>query len=137
MNRGDFVTVAAQGDFGKPRPALVIQADAFADHSTVTVMLLSSTLVDAPLLRLNIEPSKNNGLSKPSQIAVDRVYTGRREQFGPVIGHMTMPPCLRSRAPSPRSSASRIKKGLPPFSSGRPFHELRTLQDAGAICRQN
>jgi mRNA interferase MazF len=88
MNRGDFVTVAAQGDFGKPRPALVIQADAFASHSTVTVLLLSSTLVDAPLLRLNIEPGPSNGLSKPSQIAIDRIYTGRREKFGPVIGHI-------------------------------------------------
>jgi mRNA interferase MazF len=88
MNRGDFVTVAAQGDFGKPRPALVIQADAFAGHSTVTVLLLSSTLVDAPLFRISIEPSETNGLSKPSQIAVDRVYTGRREKFGALIGHI-------------------------------------------------
>jgi mRNA interferase MazF len=37
VQRGDFVTVALQGDFGKPRPALVIQADSFADHATVTV----------------------------------------------------------------------------------------------------
>ena len=38
MMRGDFVTIAMQGDFGKPRPALVIQADPFNAHSSVTVL---------------------------------------------------------------------------------------------------
>jgi mRNA interferase MazF len=46
VQRGDFVTVALQGDFGKPRPALVIQADAFADHATVTVLLVSSAIIE-------------------------------------------------------------------------------------------
>ena len=36
--RGDFVTIAMQGDFGKPRPALVIQSDQFNGHATVTVL---------------------------------------------------------------------------------------------------
>lgn len=48
MNRGDFVTVAMPGDFGKPRPALVIQSDLFLAHGTVTVLLVSSLLVEAP-----------------------------------------------------------------------------------------
>ena len=52
MKRGEFVTVALQGDFGKPRPALVVQSDKFNDtHATVTVLLVSSELVDAPLFR--------------------------------------------------------------------------------------
>jgi len=34
MNRGDFVTLAMQGDFGKPRPALVIQSDQFNEHAS-------------------------------------------------------------------------------------------------------
>lgn len=45
--RGDFVTVVMQGDFGKPMPALVIQADAFGQHATVTVLPVTSTLVAA------------------------------------------------------------------------------------------
>ena len=49
MNRGDFVTIAMQGDFDKPRPALVIQSDQFGGHATVTVLLVSSALVNAPL----------------------------------------------------------------------------------------
>ena len=52
MNRGDFVTIAMQGDFGKPKPALVIQSDQFNEHATVTVLLVSSLMVDAPLLLL-------------------------------------------------------------------------------------
>ena len=49
MIRGDFVTIAMQGDFGKPRTALVIQSDPFNEHVTVTVLPVSSALVDAPL----------------------------------------------------------------------------------------
>jgi mRNA interferase MazF len=54
MKRGDLVTVAMTGDFGKPRPAVVIQADQFGHTGTVTVLLLSGTLVDAPLIRLTV-----------------------------------------------------------------------------------
>lgn len=35
MKRGDVVTVVLPGAFGKPRPALVIQSDLFADHPSV------------------------------------------------------------------------------------------------------
>ena len=51
MKRGDFVTVALQGDFGKPRPALVIQSDLFDAHSSVTVLLLSSKIIDTLVVR--------------------------------------------------------------------------------------
>lgn len=54
MMRGDFVTIAMQGDFGEPRPALVIQADQFDAHTTVTVLPVTSTLVAAPLLRITV-----------------------------------------------------------------------------------
>lgn len=60
--RGDLVTVAMQGDFGKPRPALVIQADQFNEHATVTVLPLTSALVAAPLLRITIKPSHSTQL---------------------------------------------------------------------------
>ena len=65
MKRGDLVTVALQGEHGKPRPALVIQSDLFAQlTSTVTVALLTSTPVNAPLLRIPIEPSQADGLQQ-------------------------------------------------------------------------
>ena len=86
MNRGDFVTIALQGDFGKPRPALVIQADQFIGHSTATVLLVTSTLVDAPLFRVAVQPSEKNGLKKPSHIMVDKAMTVNREKIGKAFG---------------------------------------------------
>ena len=56
MRRGDLVTVALQGDQGKPRPALVVQADQFAGLQGVTVLPLTGMLMEAPLLRIEIEP---------------------------------------------------------------------------------
>ena len=88
MRRGDLVTVAMPGDFGKPRPALVIQSDRFAETATVTVLLLSATLVEAPLLRPTVQPTAGNGLRKPSQVMVDKVMTIRRDKLGPAFGHL-------------------------------------------------
>lgn len=86
MRRGDFVTIAMPGDFGKPRPAFVIQANPFNEHATVTVLLLSSTLVDAPLLRITVDPDERNGLLKRSQIMIDKAMTVRRDKLGPAFG---------------------------------------------------
>ena len=86
MNRGDFVTISKQGDFGKPRPALVIQADQFDKHATVTVLLVSGTLVDAPLLRVTIQPDDANGLQKPSQVMIDKTMTVKRDKLGKAFG---------------------------------------------------
>lgn len=88
MMRGDLVTIAMQGDFGKPRPALVIQADLFDEHATVTVLLVSSTLVDAPLFRITVEPSAGNGLQKPSQVMVDKAMTVKRDKLGQAFGRL-------------------------------------------------
>ena len=93
MKRGDLVTVALPGDFGKPRPALVIQADQFNDAATTTVLLISSTLVDAPLIRVPIKPSQENGLRKRSQVMVDKAMTVRNGRLGEPFGrldHATM-----------------------------------------------
>lgn len=87
MKRGDFVTVALQGDFGKPRPALVIQSDKFNEtHATVTVLLVSSELVDAPLFRILLQPDATNNLDRPCQILVDKVMTIRRSRLGAAFG---------------------------------------------------
>jgi len=75
-------------NFGKPRPALVIQSDQFGEHSSVTVLPITSTLVDAPLLRVTVQPSLDNGLQKPSQVMVDKVVTVRRDKLGAVFGRI-------------------------------------------------
>ena len=86
--RGDFVTIALQGDFGKPRPALVIQANQFDEHATITVLLVSSTLVDAPLFRITVQPSAENGLQKPSQVMIDKAMTVKRDKVGQTFGRI-------------------------------------------------
>lgn len=89
MKRGNVVTVAMQGDFGKPRPALVLQSDVFSDiHATVTVALISSEIVQAPIFRLDIEPNETNGLSRPSQVQIDKIMSIRSEKIGSVIGEL-------------------------------------------------
>jgi len=86
--RGDFVTIAMQGDFAKPRPALVIQADQFSEHSSVTVLPMTGTLIAAPLLRVTVQPSASNGLQKPSQAMVDKAMTVKRVKVGPAFGRL-------------------------------------------------
>lgn len=86
MNRGDFVTIAMQGDFGKPRSALVIQSGQFNEHATVTVLLVSSTLVDAPLFRVSVQPDKINNMQKSSQVMVDKAMTVKRDKLGAAFG---------------------------------------------------
>ena len=92
--RGDLVTIAVQGDFGKPRPALVIQADPFSELASITVLPITSTLVAAPLLRVRLEPTAENGLQKPSQVMVDKAMTVRRDKLGPAFGHIDGPALL-------------------------------------------
>lgn len=89
MNRGDIVTVALQGDFGKPRPALIVQSDSFnASHATISVLPITSTIVPAPLFRITVEPSAANGLRSVSQIMADKVVSVRRERLGAKIGFL-------------------------------------------------
>jgi mRNA interferase MazF len=86
VSRGDLVTIALPGDYGKPRPALVMQADAFKALASVTVLPLTSDMHDWPLFRITIRPSRVNGLRQPSQVAVDKAATVPRTKIGQRIG---------------------------------------------------
>ena len=89
VKRGDVVVVAMPGDYGKPRPALVIQSDLFNEtHASVTVAPVTSTIVDAPLFRLTVDPSSSNGLRSLSQIMVDKATAVRRDRIGKAIGRL-------------------------------------------------
>jgi mRNA interferase MazF len=88
MRRGDLVTIALQGDFGKPRPALIVQSDHFDAHPTVTVLLVSSALVASPLLRVTVEPDELNGLRARSQVMVDKAMIMMRGKVGPAFGRL-------------------------------------------------
>jgi mRNA interferase MazF len=85
MTRGDVVIVSLPGDYGKPRPALIIQSMRFAHHPSITLLPITSHLIDAPLLRIDIGPG--GGLDRPSQIQIDKAQTARHERIGGVVGH--------------------------------------------------
>ena len=88
VKRGDLVAVALPGDFGKPRPALVIQSDLFADHATVTVLPVTAAATEAPLFRLPIDPSPDNGLRQPSFVMADKAMSIRSEKLGAPFGRL-------------------------------------------------
>ncbi len=88
MNRGDLVTVALQGDFGKPRPALVVQSDLFNAHSSITVLPITSTLIDAPLLRITVQPDAKNSLQAASQIMLDKTMTVKADKVSAPFGRV-------------------------------------------------
>ena len=88
MRRGDLVTVAAPGDYGKPRPALVIQSDLFEELPSVMLCLVTSDLRDAPIFRITVDPSPDNGLRRVSQVQVDKVMTVARERIDGTIGRL-------------------------------------------------
>ena len=88
IRRGDIVVAAAPGDYGKPRPVLIVQSDVFSALPSFTICPLTSHLrADVPLLRLTLEPTPENGLRQTSQIAIDKMTTLPRERFGEIIGH--------------------------------------------------
>jgi mRNA interferase MazF len=89
MKRGDVITVAATGDYGKPRPAVVVQTDALPlEHASVVVCQMTSECSDAPDFRVTIEPSEKNGLRVRSQVMADKPVTIRRERVGRKIGNL-------------------------------------------------
>ena len=87
MKRGAVITVAAAGDYGKPRPAVIVQTDALpAEHASVIVCQMTSDVVDTPDFRVTIEPSDKNGLRSRSQVMADKPVTVRRARIGKQIG---------------------------------------------------
>ena len=90
LRRGTVVTVASPGVYSaKPRPAVVVQADRWLQaHSSVTLCPLTSTLRQAPLVRIAMEPSPRNGLRMPSQLMVDKLFTVPLQAVGEVVGQL-------------------------------------------------
>src|SRR5882672_12228408 len=89
MRRSDVVTVAATGDYGKPRPAVIVQTDALpAEHASVVVCQMTSELSEAPDFRITVEPTEKNGLRARSQVMADKPVTIRRERIGRQVGRL-------------------------------------------------
>ncbi|MBI2814691.1 MAG: type II toxin-antitoxin system PemK/MazF family toxin [Opitutae bacterium] len=87
--RGDVVTCAPPGDYGKPRPAVVLQSDLFnATHASVSLCPATSHVIEAALFRITLRPSPANGLKTESQAMADKITTLRRGRIGAIIGRL-------------------------------------------------
>lgn len=90
MKRGDVWTVAGGGTYvGKPRPAVIVQDDRFDATASVTICAFTSDATDAPLFRLLIEPSAENGLTSASRLMVDKITTVAKTKLGARIGRIS------------------------------------------------
>lgn len=90
LKRGDIVFCVVSGDFGKPRPALVIQSNLFnGTHASVVLLPITSHKIDAPLFRITVMPGKTNGLGKRSQIMVDKMTAVHGDRIRDKIGHLS------------------------------------------------
>ena len=88
MSRGDLVIVAAPGDYGKPRPAVIVQSNAIPEtHTSIVICPMTSELVEADF-HITIEPGLQTGLRVRSQVMADKPVTVRRERIGQRIGRL-------------------------------------------------
>lgn len=89
MTRGEIYTAAARGAYsGKPRPVVILQDDRFDATASITICPFTTDPVEAPLIRLPIDPSEENGLDQPSRIMVDKVTTVPRSSLGERLGRL-------------------------------------------------
>lgn len=90
MRRGDIYIAAARGAYtGKPRPVVIVQDDRFDSTASVTVCPLTTNPVEAPLVRIAVEPTDTTGIEKPSRIMVDKVTTMPRVNMRDRLGELT------------------------------------------------
>jgi mRNA interferase MazF len=88
MKRGEVWTVSAGGYAGKARPAVVVQDDRFDATASITICIFTTDPTEAPLFRLAIEPSEQNGLRTASRLMVDKLVTVSKEKLGKRIGQL-------------------------------------------------
>jgi mRNA interferase MazF len=88
MNRGEVWTVSASGYAGKPRPCVIVQDDRFDATNSITICSFTTDETEAPLFRLLVEPTEENGLNAPSRLMVDKITTVLRERMGRCIGRL-------------------------------------------------
>jgi len=90
VRRGEIWTVSGGPDYtGKPRPVVILQDDAFDASASVTLCPLTTHVIDAPLIRLTVEPSDRNGLRTSSQLMVDKITTVSKPKVRARLGRLS------------------------------------------------
>ena len=96
MKRGEVWTAAAgTGYAGKPRPVVIVQDDRFDATASITICAFTTSATEAPLFRLVVEPSAENGLEATSRLMVDKLATVPRGKLGRRIGRLDDETMLR------------------------------------------
>lgn len=88
MTRGDIISVAVQGDYGKPRPAVVVQTDLVPHTDSVLVTFVTGDLSPSDIYRVSINADEHTGLRKPSEIMAEKTMMVMRRKCGPVFGRV-------------------------------------------------
>lgn len=96
MRRGDICIAAARGAYtGKPRPVVIVQDDRFDVTASVTVCPLTTSELEAPLVRISVAPTEATGIQQSSQVMVDKVTTMPRANVGEHVGRLSDADLLR------------------------------------------
>jgi mRNA interferase MazF len=89
VKRGEIWTVSGGKDYaGKPRPVVIIQDDRFDATDSLTICAFTTDPTDAPLLRLVVIPSAENGLRAICRLMVDKITTVPKSKLGHLIGRI-------------------------------------------------
>lgn len=91
VSRGEIWTVAGGVYAAKPRPAVIVQDDLFDATSSVIVAPMTSTLLDAPLMRIRIAGGSGrlSGLDHDRDVMIDKLTTVRRSNVRDRVGRLT------------------------------------------------
>ena len=88
MRRGEIWTVSASAYEGKPRPAVIVQSDRFDATASITICAFTTNPAEAPFARLEIMPTRQNGLHAASRLMVDKITTIAKDKLGDQIGEL-------------------------------------------------
>jgi mRNA interferase MazF len=88
MDRGAIVVAVFPRAFGKPRPALVVQAEAFSPLDSVTLLPLTSDIRRPNTFRLDVLPTTSNGLRQRCQVMIDKIQTVPVDKIGQIVGRL-------------------------------------------------
>jgi mRNA interferase MazF len=89
VKRGEVWTVAGGPDYaGKPRPVVIVQDDRFDATASVTICAFTSDATPAPLFRLRVAPTAQNGLKAVSFLMADKITTVAKTKLGAHVGRL-------------------------------------------------
>jgi mRNA interferase MazF len=89
MKRGDVVIVSTQGDYGKPRPAVIVQADLVTSQvESVIVCLMTGTASNTDMVRLPVQPTADNGLNQTSYLMAEKIMTFPNHKIAKRVGRV-------------------------------------------------